>query len=147
VVSSAVGSPHIQRATARPAIAFVLAPFLMWAGSWLTVGIPVWLVEGFSSFGTLASVALHTLVDVGPWAYAAEAAVGVPAYFLITRRRPLEARDCLRAGGTAGLGLGLLSPILDLSAVALTGILGAGTGFAFWVVYELAGRAARATSG
>jgi len=119
----------------------------MWSCCWLAVGIPVWLVEGFSSFGTLASVALRTLIDVGPWGYAAEGVVGVPAYLLITRRRGLNVRDCLWIGGAAGLGLGLISPILDLSAVALTATLGAGTGFAFWMVYELAGRAAPLTAG
>lgn len=146
-MSNASEQLRLRRAAARPAVAFVLAPFLMWAGSWLAVGIPVWVVEGFSSFGTLASVALHTLIDVGPWAYAAEAVVGVPGYLLITRHRALDARDCLWIGGAAGLGLGLLSPILNLSVAALTATLGAGTGFAFWMVYELAGRAARATAG
>jgi len=147
VVRSSFEQLRLRRAAAQPAVAFVLAPFLMWAGSWLAVGIPVWVAEGFGSFGMLASVALHTLIDVGPWAYAAEAVVGIPAYVLITRRRALDARDCLWIGGAAGLGLGMLSPILDLSAVALTAILGAGTGFAFWMVYGLARRAARVTAG
>lgn len=140
---SVLRDPQTRRAVARPVVAFMLAPFLMWIGSWLAVGVPVSLVEGFTTLGSLTAVALRTLIEVGPWAYAAEAVVGIPAYLLITRRRQLDIQHCVWVGAAAGVGLGLISPIRNLTLPVLTALLGAGTGFAFWSVYALAGRAAR----
>ena len=126
----------------RAAVAFAVTPILTWLGAVLAYGVPVALFEGPDSAMAVGALALDLLRALGPWAYAAEVVIGIPAYVTITRRRPLRFKYCVSVAAAAGAAASLAAPIRDVAIVVLAALLGAAAGLVFWTVYVFTGHTA-----